>query len=263
MQQQLLIIDALNLIRRIDAISQKHSNKPEQIMITTIQQTLNSINRLIKQFSPTHMIAVFDCQGPDWRQSLYPEYKANRSSMPDYLVQAIPQIQDRLLELSIDSLYNPAIQADDLIATIAYKASTHRLTSTIISTDHGYWPLLKSPDIHIYDYFNKRFITQNSVQEKYNLKCHQLVDYWALTGSNSVNLKGVPGIGTKTAQKLIHHYGNLDAILNHTMGHDKLIDKVLTNQKIAKLTYKLMQLVIDLPLGFNLKQLRYRPKSPN
>ncbi|MFM2485833.1 5'-3' exonuclease H3TH domain-containing protein [Celerinatantimonas yamalensis] len=254
---QLLIIDALNLIRRFDAISQKQHQQPEARFQATLSSTLSAIEKLIKRFIPSHIVAVFDQAGPDWRNTLYSDYKANRQPMPTYLADGLATIQDSLLTQGIDSLLNPAIQADDLIATIASKATEHHLPTVIVSTDHGFWQLLGESQLTIYNYFNKVLITPDSVLQRYQVNCRQLVDYWALTGSSSVNLKGVPGIGAKTAAQLIGQYGSLNALLQCAKGENTRVDKVLAHQDDAKLTAKLMQLLTDLPLGFNLKQLRY------
>lgn len=257
MNKQLLIIDALNLIRRLDAISLKQYHTGEERFKATLAATTNSINKLLAQFKPSHVVAVFECSGADWRNRLYPAYKANRSIMPPHLSQGLELIQDKLLEQGVDSLLTPEIQADDLIATLASKAAAHSLPAMIVSTDHGYWQLLHRHNIEVYDYFKHQKITPNDVLKRYQLPSQFLVDYWALTGNSGVNLSGVPGIGPKTAAKLINEYHHLETLLSFAQGQDKTIDKILVHRAQAELTYQLMQLLTSLPLGFNLKQLRY------
>ncbi|CAG9296039.1 5'-3' exonuclease H3TH domain-containing protein [Celerinatantimonas diazotrophica] len=257
MNRQLLIIDALNLIRRLDAISLKQYHTEQERFKATLAATTNSIHKLLAQFNPSHVVAVFERSGVDWRNRLYPAYKANRTIMPSHLSQGLEVIQDKLLEQGIDSLLNPEIQADDLIATLASKAAAHALPTVIVSTDHGYWQLLHRHNIEVYDYFKHQKITPDDVLKRYQLPSQFLVDYWALTGNSGVNLSGVPGIGPKTAAKLINKYHHLETLLNLPQGQDKTIDKILNHRSDAKLTYQLMQLVTSLPLGFNLKQLRY------
>lgn len=257
MNKQLLIIDALNLIRRLDAISLKQYHNDEERLKATIAATINGVNKLLAQFNPSHVVAVFERSGDDWRNRLYPAYKANRSIMPEHLSQGLEIIQDKLLEQGIDSLLNPDIQADDLIATLASKAAARSLPTVIVSTDHGYWQLLDTPGIAVYDYFKHHKITPQDVLKRYQLPSQWLVDYWALTGNSGVNLPGVPGIGPKTAAKLINEYHSLETLLNLPQGQDKAIDKILNHRADAQLTYRLMQLLTSLPLGFNLRQLRY------
>lgn len=263
MTNSLLIIDALNLIRRIDAISIKQHTQDSQRLQATKAATNQTVKRLLNDFQPSHVVAVFEQTGIDWRNHLYADYKANRSEMPIHLAQGLTELQDNLLHIGVDSLLNPAIQADDLIATLASKASSNGLLTTIISTDHGYWQLLnQNTSIQVYNHFQRRFIDEQRVYERYHVHLNQLLDYWALTGSNSVNLKGVVGIGAKTAARLLTEYGSLTSILKQPKGQDKAIDKVLEAKEDALLCAKLMQFICDLPLGFNLKQLRYNePKS--
>lgn len=263
MSQQLLIIDALNLIRRFYAVNAKQPLEPKQILIATIAQTRNALAKLTGQFNPSHIVAVFDSGQPDWRQHLDPTYKANRSEMPEPLKQALPAIQDELLDDGIDSLYNPHIQADDLVATLACKATQHHLSAMVVSTDQGYWQLLDRPGLSIYDYFKKIFITPQQAYQKFQLNCSQLVDFWAMTGSSGVNLKGVPGIGPKSAQQLLSHYQTLENILSQAAPDDKLAQKVCEHADVARQTAQLMQLQTQLPLGFKLSQIRYRQPQTN
>ncbi|MFM2482479.1 flap endonuclease Xni [Celerinatantimonas sp. YJH-8] len=256
MIQQLLIIDALNLIRRFYAVSEKQFQDPKALLAATFNQTHQGIIRLLQQFNPSHVVTVFDSGQPDWRQQIDPQYKANREPMPQPLKDALTSFQDQLLDVGIDSLSNPGIQADDLIATLACKADSHQLASVIVSTDQGYWQLLDHPFIQIYDYFKRQFIDAHTVYEKFQLQTQQLIDYWAMIGSSSVNLKGVPGIGPKSALKLLHQYQTLHNILQ-LKSQDRLVLKVQQYHQEAKQTAQLMQLQTQLSLGFKLNQIRY------
>ncbi len=128
----LVIIDALNLIRRV------HSAQTDPNDITrTAETTTRTLQRIINEALPSHMIAVFDHHLSDrgWRAELLPTYKANRKPMPDVLQQGLDSIQDAWWQLGIDSLLSEGDEADDLVATLACKVAAHQEKVTIISTD--------------------------------------------------------------------------------------------------------------------------------
>ncbi len=256
---QLLIIDALNLIRRLHAVqAQRHHHEATALAATGAALT-NAANRLLAQFKPSHVLAVFDGAPVGFRHHLYPEYKAGRKPMPESLANSLGELQQLLWQLGIDALLSDTDEADDLIATLATTLSRHGKNSIIVSTDQGFCQLL-NPHIRLWDHFNQRWLDDDFVQQRYGLKVEQLVDYWALTGVSGSQIKGVPGIGPKRAKALLQQYNTLDELLaTGPQGKDE--NTVHAHQHHALLSRQLVKLVDDIELGFNLQDLRYPPPT--
>lgn len=253
---QLLIIDALNLIRRIYAV-QAAQYQDETSQLTATRASLTQIARkLLKQFAPSHVVAVFDGAPEGFRHQLYPDYKAGRPPMPSPLARHMDQLQQSLWQLGIDALLSDTDEADDLIATLANTLTVHQCQVTIVSTDKGFCQLL-NPWVRVWDHFNQRWLDDQYVRHQYALAVTQLVDYWSLTGVSGSGIKGVPGIGPKRARALLQQHGSLDQLLT---GSPDTRDEKMVHQHApqALLARQLVKLVDDIELGFNLKDLRYR-----
>ena len=260
MKSTLLIIDAMNLIRRIYAVQDKQHGESPAALLATESTACNALKKLLKIHQPTHVICVFDSHAPSWRHQVSAEYKQGRKPIPAFLKADLPKIQDLFFEMGIDSLITEEDEADDLIATLANKMAKNQQKSVIVSTDKGFYQLLNE-NIIIYDYFQTRYTDALRVKNKMQLLPTQLVDYWAMTGISSSAIKGVEGIGPKGALELLQQYASLDNILNvKSDQQDKRVIKVQNNQKDALLAKKLVQLQTEIQLGFNLKDLRY-PQS--
>ena len=268
MSAHLILIDALNLIRRIYAVQErpfiqvklKDENKlspstQKQVLFNTQNTCVNALVKIISHQLPTHALAVFDSQQPCWRYQLFDGYKKGRKKMPEQLSEKLSDIQDAFMEHGVDSLTSDEDEADDLIATLAVKMSQHGQKVTIISTDKGFLPLL-NPNIHIYDYFNRRYLDEEYVQNKFNVKYFQLIDFWTLTGDNTNKIEGVTGIGQVTASKLLNEYGSLKGILNATDIKKSISEELEQSTAKMDLAQKLLTLKQDIPLGFNLKDIR-------
>lgn len=256
MNNTLLIVDAMNLIRRIHAVSQTQHNTEQAQVIATLHGTLNSVNKLLRQIPSSHVIAVFDGLGPSWRSELWPQYKAGRTPAPQSLVDYLGHIQDALLAQGIESLVSESDEADDLIATISQTLASKGKQSTLVSTDKGFFQL-HSTFIRQFDYFNQQWLSAADYCQKVGILPNQLIDFWSLTGVSSSNIKGVPGIGPKSAAKLLTRYHDLNQLLSHSDPDDKLQQKVIKHQKELLLSRNLIILKGDIPLGFNLKDIRY------
>lgn len=268
MSAHLILIDALNLIRRVYAVQERpftqlKQGHDDELSASTLQQVLfntqntcvNALVKIIDQHQPTHALAVFDSQQPCWRYQLFEGYKKGRKKMPDHLADKLMDIQDAFMEQGVDSLTSDEDEADDLIATLAVKMALHGQKVTIISTDKGFLPLL-SPNIHVYDYFNRRYLDEVHVQSKFSVKTYQLIDFWTLTGDNTNKIEGVSGIGQVNAAKLLNQYGSLKAILEASDLKESLADKLTQSLEQMDLARKLLTLKQDIPLGFNLKDIR-------
>lgn len=257
----LLIIDALNLIRRLHAVQSQQALTPAQALVATRANLVNTCRKLLTNSEPTHVIAVFDGEVHSWRKEIYPAYKEGRTPMPPELREGLGTLQDAFWECGIDALLSETDEADDLIATLACGIAQHGARATIISTDKGFCQLI-CPQIQIRDYFNKRWLDAAFVEQQYGVAPTQLVDFWALTGIGGSNIKGVPGIGPKTATQLLLQYGDLATMLAASEQEEaaKALLKLRQHREEALLAQRLVRLQQDIPLGFNLRDIRYPPQ---
>ncbi len=268
MPAHLVLIDALNLIRRIYAVQERPFvqskmqldnelaiETQKQVLFNTQNACTNALEKILNHQQASHALAVFDSNQPCWRHNLYDGYKKGRKKMSPHLANELPNIQDAFLQLGVDSLVSEEDEADDLIATLATKMSLHGQHATIVSTDKGFLSLL-SPTVHVYDYFNRRYLDEQHVKDKFDIKPTQLIDLWTLTGDSTNKIPGVAGIGQITASSLLNQYGSLAAILQSDEIKPAIKEKLNNSTEQIALSRQLLTLKQNIPLGFNLKDIR-------
>lgn len=263
MSAHLVLIDALNLIRRIYAVQERPflfnnelaENTKQQVLFNTQNACGQALTKILDHLQPSHVLAVFDSEKPCWRYELFPDYKKGRKKMAAHLAASLPDIQDELMKQQVDSLIPEEDEADDIIATLAVKMALKDQNVTIVSTDKGFLSLL-GPHISVYDHFNRRHLDTNFVLSKFNVKPQQLMDLWTLTGDNTNKVPGVAGIGQVTAAQLLNQYGSLKSILEATDIKATLANKLAEHKEQIALSQELITLKKDIPLGFNLKDIR-------
>ena len=253
MSIHLVVIDALNLIRRV------HAAQPgEPDVLNTARVCCQALGKIISSSDPTHIVAVFDHHGEDrgWRAELLPGYKEGRKPMPPELLEGMDTIQDAFMEMGVDSLLSDGDEADDLVATLALKVADRGQQVTIVSTDKGYCQLLR-PTLRIRDYFQQRWLDSPFVEKEFGVKPEQLPDYWGLAGISSSKIPGIAGIGPKAAVELLTLYPNLETVLAAEDLPPKWKKKIDGNHETAIASKRVSQLKTDLQLGFNLQDIRY------
>lgn len=175
--------------------------------------------------------------------------------MPAHLEQQLVSIQDEFFSLGVDSLVSEQDEADDLIATLAVKVALKGQFVTIVSTDKIFLTLI-GPNIRVYDYFNRRYLDEQYVIDKFKVKPSQLIDLWTLTGDSTNKIPGVSSIGPVTAAQLINEHSSLAKILSSTNIKASLQQKLDGSKDQIALSRQLLCLKKDIPLGFNLKDIR-------
>ena len=248
MSVHLLIIDALNLIRRIHAVQGSPCG----------ETCLRALEQLITHSQPTHVVAVFDDEerGQGWRHHRLTDYKAGRAPMPDSLVEEMPALRAAFEQRGIKCWALPGSEADDLAATLAVKVAQAGHQATIVSTDKGYCQLL-SPNIRIRDYFQKRWLDAPFIAAEFGVTPQQLPDYWGLAGISSSRVPGVAGIGPKSATQLLNEFGSLEGLYAQLEKvPDKWRKKLEEHKEMAFVCRDVARLETDLQLDGNLQQLR-------
>ena len=255
MKIKLLLIDALNLIRRVYA-AQPGDDGPGRVN-DALTTSVHSLQRALRECRPTHTICVFDGHKPGWRHSLYPEYKAGRSPMPEDLNSQMNRFKDAFSEIGVLSVCFPTLEADDVIATLAGKVASRNGNIVILSTDKMFLQLV-SELVVVRDHFQRLDMDRTYVKEKLHVQPDQLVDLFALAGYTTNNITGVPTVGPKTAAKLLNELENLDNILSvaYTI-KGKLGEMLCKHVEEARLSQSLVRLKDDMELGLNLKSFRY------
>ena len=250
-----LLVDGFNLVRRLYEARPHENDEVDKDLISNTQQ---SFKRALHTHGPSHACCVFDSHEKTWRHEQFPEYKANRKPTPQPLLDAIPEFEEAFLELGVRSICVSHYEADDVIATMAKTISLAGGKTVILSTDKNFLQLLDDR-ITVYDHFNDTALTITWTLDKYGVRHDQLVDYWALAGDSTSNIKGVPKIGPKHAKDLINQFGSLDALLDNpppgTIG-----DRIRDHKQDVVLYRELVSLKTDIEVGINLKQLRYIPE---
>ncbi len=248
MSVHLLIVDALNLIRRIHAVQGSPCG----------ETCLRALEQLIAHSQPTHVVAVFDDEerGQGWRHQRLPDYKAGRAPMPDTLVEEMPALRAAFEQRGFLCWALPGSEADDLAATLAVKVAQAGHQATIVSTDKGYCQLL-SPTIRIRDYFQKRWLDAPFIASEFGVTPEQLPDYWGLAGISSSKVPGVAGIGPKSATQLLNEFGSLEGIYAKLDNvPEKWRKKLEEHKEMAFICREVARLETNLQLDGNLQQLR-------
>lgn len=255
----LVIIDALNLIRRIDGALRGFSAQATLDTAQLISLTNQAVTRLARGHCPSHIVAVFDGDGNNWRKKHYPAYKENRKPMADDLALQLEPIRQQWRQLGVSSLLTDHDEADDLIATLSIKMLNAGGQVTVISTDQGFYQLLPL-GLKIWDHFSSQWVDEKTVSQKYGIKSEQLLDYWSIVGQSGNKIPGVSGLGPKAALKILSQYDNLKLAFAATpTATEKPLIKLQQNKDQARLSYKLVKLRTDLELAINLKSIRYQP----
>ncbi|MFY8274812.1 flap endonuclease Xni [Pseudoalteromonas sp. SSDWG2] len=253
---QLLLIDALNLIRRIYAVCEsQYGAQSQQAIEHALERTENALRKLINLHKPDYALAAFDGE-TSWRYDYYSDYKASRKPMPEHLNKSLGRFAKVITNAQVNVVRAINEEADDVIATLAYKAAKNGVSTVIVSTDKGYLPLL-SDNIIVFDYFNKTPRTSKEVQDKYGVNHQQLWQYFALVGDKTNDIPGVAGIGAKSAKLLLNDYPSVkQALESEPEGKvQSLLTKNLADYVRA---LALVSLRTDIDLGISLKQLRLR-----
>ncbi len=206
---------------------------------------------------PTHLLCAFDSPGPGWRNELFDAYKANRSEMPEDLVPQIPLLKELLGGFRIPAIEHQAWEADDVIATVAARATAAGMDVVIVSSDKDIRQLL-GPKVRLFNCRRNEFLDEAGLMADWGVRPDQVVDYQSLVGDAVDNVPGVPKIGPKTARALIEKFGSLDAILeNSSQAPGKMVQRNLAEfADQARMSRELVRLRNDLPLELDLEDAR-------
>ena len=262
---KLFLIDAYALIYRAYYAFLKNPRINSKGMNTSaIFGFINSLEDVLKREQPTHVAVAFDPHGPTFRHEAFEQYKAQREETPEVIRQSVPVIKEIIQAYRIPILEVPYYEADDVIGTIAHQAASEGFDVYMMTPDKDYGQLVGE---HIYMYKPKfggdyEVLGVAEVLEKYQLaSTSQVIDLLGLMGDTADNIPGCPGVGEKTAQKLLAQFGSIENLLAHTdqlKGAQK--KKIEENAEQIRFSKFLATIKTDVPITFDAAQcLREKP----
>jgi len=212
----------------------------------------------------THLAVVFDHSSLTFRNTLYPDYKANRPDLPEDLRPQFPLTREATRAFNVACLETEGYEADDIIATLAREAVKAGGSCTIISSDKDLMQLV-GPGIDMFDPMKTRAIGPDEVMEKFGVPPEKVIDVQSLAGDSVDNIPGAPGIGLKTAALLINEYGDLDTLLARAaeIKQPKRREALMDNADKIRLSRDLVTLKDDTPLDVALDELEVRLPEPD
>src|SRR5258705_991294 len=225
---------------------------------------LQAVLPLLDKRKPDCLAVVFDTTAPTFRHRVYAEYKAHRPKMPDDLVCQIPRVREAIRLLGIPIVEQQGVEADDLIGSLAQEAARDGANSVVVTADKDFYQLVGdrilvlAPKGRAAELFT---VDRAGVRERFGVDPEQMIDLLALMGDASDNVPGVPGVGEKTAAQLIQRFRTLDALYASIsqIARAALREKLLGNEKQARLSQKLVTIRSDLPLDRHWHELVRAP----
>lgn len=260
-QKRLFLLDAYALIyRSYFAFIKNPRFNSKGLNTSTMFGFVNTLEQLLNKENPTHIAVVFDVHAPTFRHEMYNEYKATRDEMPEDIRKAIPWVRKIIEAYKIPILEKKGFEADDVIGTLAKKAEKDGYQVYMMTPDKDYAQLV-SENIFMYkpgrggNEVEVWGITE--VQENFEVQTpDQVIDILGLMGDTADNIPGCPGIGPKTAMKLISSYHSVDGLYEHIeelKGKQK--EKLIENEGQVRLSRKLAKIIQDVPLDVDENKL--------
>lgn len=221
--------------------------RPTQV----VYGVLGTLFRLLKALKPTHLIVAFDAPGPTFRHDAYADYKIHRAPAPEGLHAQIDLLKDVLKAMGVAQSELKGYEADDLLGTLAVQAESMGHRVSLVTSDKDALQLL-SDRVSIYDPRKDRRLGPAELLAEKGLTPAQVPDFLALTGDSSDNVPGVPGIGPKTAQKLLASAGSLEALLKDPEAHatGKTAEALKSHVEAARASLHLTRIDLKAPVQY-------------
>ena len=263
MAKRLFLLDGMALVYRAHfALIRSPIYTSKGVNTSAIYGFANTLVDLLASQKPTHLAVVFDTPAPTERHTIFPDYKANRDAMPEDLASAIPEVKRLIRAFNIPVIEKDGFEADDVIGTLALRAATEGGCEVFMVTPDKDFAQLVDEKVAIYKPGRgggePEIIGLDEVKEHWQVdKPSQVIDILGLWGDASDNIPGVPGIGEKTAKKLVGRFGGIKELLENT---DQLKGKQKENVEAFKeqalLSRKLATIVIDAPVELDWSSLK-------
>ncbi|MGZ9108462.1 MAG: DNA polymerase I [Micavibrio sp.] len=263
-QDEIFLVDGSGYIFRAYFALPQNLTNPDGIPVGAVLGFVNMITKLLTDLHAPSIAVIFDAARKNYRNDIYPEYKANRSETPEDLIPQFSIIREATEAFDIPGIELEGYEADDLIATYARLALEQGKTVTIVGTDKDLMQLVRD-GVRMYDPIKGRYLGAEDVIAKFGVPPEKVIDVQALCGDATDNIPGVPGIGVKTAAQLITEYGDLDTLLAKAgeIKQPKRREMLVNNMKQALLSRQLVTLHNDVPVPYALEELRARdPNTP-
>lgn len=258
---RLFLLDAYALIyRAYYAFIKNPRINSKGFNTSAILGFVNTLEEVLKKENPTHIGVAFDPAGPTFRHEAFEQYKAQREETPEAIRMSVPIIKDIIRAYRIPILEVPGFEADDVIGTLATQAGKQGIITYMMTPDKDYGQLV-SENVFMYrpKYGDKEFEVMGieQIKAKFDIQTPaQVIDMLGLMGDSSDNIPGCPGVGEKTAQKLICEFGNIETLLNNTdQLKGSLKTKVETNKELIKFSKFLATIKIDVPIELRMDEL--------
>jgi DNA polymerase-1 len=265
MEKKLFLLDGMALVYRAHfALIARPIFTSKGVNSSALYGFTQTLLEILKNQQPTHLAVAFDTDAPTHRHTEYKEYKATRQTMPEDLSLALPHVRRMLEAFHVPVLTCDGFEADDIIGTLVRKAEKQGFKSYMVTPDKDFGQLI---DENTFLYKPSRMgdgvevLGVPEIQKRWNIqRPEQVVDVLALMGDSSDNIPGVPGIGEKTAMKLIGQFGTLEDLFARS-GEltGKLKENVEKNRELAEISKRLATIICDAPCDIDLDSLKVQP----
>ncbi|NNM94289.1 MAG: DNA polymerase I [Bacteroidia bacterium] len=259
--KKIFLLDSMALIyRAYFAFSQNPRVSSKGLNTSAMYGFTNTLLELLLKEKPTHIAIVFDTHAPTVRHEIHTEYKANREETPEDIIKSVPYIIKIAQAFRIPVLMKDGYEADDIIGTLAINADKQGFEVYMMTSDKDYGQLVNE-HIHIYKPSNKgkppEVLGVKEVCAKFEIQePRQVIDILGLMGDAVDNIKGIPGVGEKTAIQLIKDFGSVENLLQHTAElKGKLKEKVEQNKELALQSKQLATIITDVPVEYSFAEM--------
>jgi DNA polymerase-1 len=229
----------------------RHLSSPKGFPTNALYGFTQMLLKVLKDRRPDHVAVVFDAGRTTFRTELYPDYKANRAAMPDDLVPQISPIKEMVRAFNIPALELAGFEADDIIGTIARECEGRGIDVVVVTGDKDLMQIV-TDRVRLLDTMKEKESGKAEVKERFGVGPEQVVDILGLAGDSSDNIPGVPGVGEKTAMKLIGEFGSMDALLERAAEvKGKTGERLREFADQARLSRDLATIRCDVPLAYD------------
>ncbi len=238
---------------------------PDGEPVNAVYGFARMLDKLIREQKPDYIAAATDLPGKVFRHDIYEDYKATRKPMPEALQRQIPVVQEMLEKYRIPLLSVEGYEADDVMGSVARRAAGEGLEAVIVTTDKDVRQLIDERIKVLHIHKNKEVMLDvDGMKENYGIAPGQVIDMMSLCGDSSDNIPGVPGIGPKTAMKLILQFGSVDKLYENLrqVRSDAVRKRLQENRETVKLSRRLVTIEDKLQVGLDIEKCRVAPHPP-